>query len=138
MQIVEGLVSRPVEACWRAFTNVAKLSAWVPGLRDARVIDTRPDGLASEVMFEFVTGSIYSLVYRYDLAERTITWEPREGEQGGVRGEVSFDDVDRGTKVTYAIEQVRGRRAVERAIDDPHQLVAAFTRWMDDGNDDVD
>jgi len=131
MQVVEALVAAPVEVCWRAFVDVPKLTAWVPGLRDARVVEHGDHGLPTEVLFEFVTGSIYSLVYSYDLSDLTISWEPRAGEFGGVRGEVAFEDVERGTKMTYSIEQVAGRRAVERALDDPHALVASFTKWME-------
>ena len=131
MQVVEGLVACPRDACWQAFTDVAKLTQWVPGLRDARVIEEREDGLPAEIQFEYMTGSIYSLIYDYDLAGFSLAWRPRPGEHGGVRGEVSFEEIDRGTKMTYSIEQAYGRRAAERAFDDPHALVAAFTRYVE-------
>lgn len=130
MQTVEGLVAQPIDVCWRAFTNVAKLTQWVPGLRDARVIEMGDDGLPQEIMFEFVSGAVYSLVYSYDFDDSAISWEPRSGDQA-VRGEVAFVETERGTRMSYSIEQPPGRSRAERSLDDPHELVAAFTRYVE-------
>lgn len=131
MVVVEAIIGRRMGDVWRAFVDTDKLPQWVPGLRDARVIEEGPEGLPLEIQFEFVTGSIYSLVYAYDFDAHTISWMPRVGELDGISGSATFEDNDRGTKFTYANQQSPGRRAIERAIDDPHDLVAAFQRFME-------
>lgn len=133
MQIVSTVVMRPVEACWRVFTDPSSMTAWVPGLREALVIEAREDGLPSEVQFEFAADLIYSLLYSYDLGAHVVRWEPREGEHGAVRGFARFDPVEDGTQFTYALEHAPGRKAAERALDAPKTLLAAFTRWMHEG-----
>jgi uncharacterized membrane protein len=130
MQIVEGLVSRPIEACWRAFVDAPRLAQWVPALRSARLVEEH-EGMPSEIAFELVTGTTYSLRYAYDLATRTIRWVPKPGTTGGIRGEARFEQSERGTLVTLAIERDPGRSFAERSLDDAHALVAAFARWMD-------
>ena len=130
MQIVEGLVSRPIEACWQAFVDAPRLAQWVPALRSASIVEMR-DGMPSEIAFELVTGTTYSLLYAYDLAARTIRWEPKPGTIGGIGGEARFEESDRGTLVTLAIERHPGRSFAERSLDDAHELIAAFARWMD-------
>ena len=133
MQVVSTVVSRSVEACWRVFTDPTKLTAWVPGLRDARVIELDDDGLSREVHFEFATTLAYSLVYSYDVAARMVTWDPRDGDKGGVRGFASFAETEGGTQFTYALEHDDARKAAERAIDDPRTLAEAFARLMHEG-----
>lgn len=133
MQIESTLISRPVEACWRVFTDPAALIAWVPGLREALVIETGPDGLPLEIQFEFGAALIYSLVYSYDPHARVVRWEPRPGERGAVRGFARFEPITSGTRFTYALEHDRDRKAAERALDHPRTLTAAFARWMHEG-----
>lgn len=133
MQIVDAVVSRPLEACWRVFTDPAALTAWVPGLREALVIDSGDDALPREIQFEFGAELIYSLLYTYDLDARVVHWEPRPGEHGAVRGFARFEDHDGDTRVTYALEHEAGRKAIDRAFDDPRILVDAFARWMHEG-----
>jgi hypothetical protein len=87
--------------------------------------------MPSEIAFELVTGTTYSLLYAYDLATRTIRWEPKPGTIGGISGEARFEESDRGTLVTLAIARHPGRSFAERSLDDAHELVAAFARWMD-------
>ena len=45
---------------------------------------------------------------------------------------VIFDD---GTEMTYGIEHDEGRKAAERALDDPNLLIAAFARRMHEDRD---
>jgi hypothetical protein len=130
MQIVSTVVGRSLDACWRVFTDPTQMTAWVPGLRVALVIETGEDGLPREVQFEFATDLLYSLDYTYDLDAHVVSWEPRAGETGAVRGFARFDTVDDGTQVTYALEHEAGRKAAERAIDNPRLLVDAFARLM--------
>jgi hypothetical protein len=132
MQIVSVVIARPVEACWRAFIDPTIMTSWVPGLVDARVIETLPDGLPLEIQFEFGAALIYSLVYTYDAGERVVRWEPRPGEHGAVRGFARFTaEADFSTKLTYALEHDTGRKAAERMLDAPKTLLAAFARWME-------
>ncbi|MBA3456437.1 MAG: SRPBCC family protein [Deltaproteobacteria bacterium] len=135
MQIVSTVVSRPLDECWRVFTDPAALIAWIPGLRASLVIETRDDGLPQEIQFEFGKELIYSLLYTYDVAARIVRWEPRPGEHGAVRGFARFEKEGDGeaTRVTYALEHEAGRKALDRAIDDPKLLVEAFARWMHEG-----
>ncbi len=130
MQIVSTVVARSLDECWRVFTDPTQMTAWVPGLRAALVIETGDNGLPIEVQFEFATDLVYSLDYTYDLAAHVVRWQPRPGETGAVRGFARFDAVADGTEVTYALEHEAGRKAAERAIDNPRVLVDAFARLM--------
>jgi uncharacterized protein YndB with AHSA1/START domain len=135
VQIVATVVARPLDVCWRVFTDPATMAAWVPGLRTATVVRARPDGLAEEIRFAYAGNLDYALVYTYDLAEHVIRWEPSEVARGGVRGFARFSPVDGGVELTYAIEHDGGRRAAERALDDPRILVEAFARRMHEDRD---
>lgn len=135
MKIVSAQIARPVDACWRVFVDPAKLTAWVPGLREAKVISRRDDGLAHEIEFVYAAGLGYALVYTYDADARVVRWEPREGQRGGLRGFARFAAVDGGTAMTYAMEHDDGRKAAERALDDPNLLIAAFVRRMHEDRD---
>lgn len=128
MQVVDAIISRPVDACWRVFTDTSKLASWVPGLRTAKALSTRRDGLPAEIRFQFLAGPAYALRYTYDLDAHTIHWEPIGA--GGVRGSARFEATDNGTRLTYSLEQDMTRRAGERALDDPHNLAEAFASWM--------
>jgi uncharacterized protein YndB with AHSA1/START domain len=131
MQIVSAVIARPVDDCWRVFTDPAAMTSWVPGLVDARLIETTTDGLPLEIQFEFAAAHIYSLVYTYDREARVVRWEPRPGEHGAVRGFARFEATVGGTTFTYALEHDVGRKAAERWLDNPKQLVAAFQQWME-------
>ena len=135
MEIVSTDVQRPLDACWRVFTDPAALIHWVPGLVDARLIEARDDGLPGEVQFEFAAELLYSLVYSYDVAQHVVRWEPRANEVGAVRGFARFEAIEDGTRFTYALEHEPGRKAAERALDDPEMLIGAFARDMHEHRD---
>jgi len=135
VQIVSVSVSRPLEACWRVFVDPSTMTAWVPGLQAARLVGSRPDGLPGEIQFEFIAGLSYALIYTYDVDARVVRWEPREAARGGVRGFARFEVAGDKTCVTYALEHDGGRKAAERALDDPRTLVEAFARWMHEDRD---
>jgi hypothetical protein len=144
MRIVEADIGRPVEACWHVFTDAATMTSWVPGLRTARAIAVRDDGLAGEIEFSYAGGLTYALLYTYDVAECVVRWEPRDADRGAVRGFARFEpfrpsgislDHGIGTRFTYALEHDTGRRAAERALDDPQLLVDAFVRRMNEHRD---
>lgn len=101
------------------------------------MIEKDREGLPLEVRFKYVAGLDYALVYTYDKARHVVRWEPRldEIEHGGVRGFARFDEAEAGTQFTYALEHDEGRKAAERALDDPNQLVEAFSRWMHEERD---
>lgn len=130
MQIVDTVVERPIEACWRSFTDTTCMTEWVPGLCDVRVIETDDAGLPLEIQFELAAGLLYSLVYTYERENHLVRWEPRVGELGAVRGFARFERVEGGTRFTYALEHQPGRRAAAKASDDPHMFVEAFARWL--------
>jgi hypothetical protein len=130
MEIVSTDVQRPLDACWHVFTTPSVLVHWVPGLVGASLIAARPDGLPREVKFEFAAGLVYSLLYSYDVTEHVVRWEPREHDKGAVRGFARFEPADGGTRLTYALEHEPGRKAAERALDDPELLIGSFARYM--------
>ena len=135
MKIVSTQIARSVEACWDVFVDPAKLVLWVPGLREARVVSRRADGLPHEIEFIYAKDLSYALIYDYDLEQREVSWAPREGQTGGLRGFASFTADDDGTEMNYGIEHDEGRKAAERALDDPNQLIAAFARRMHEDRD---
>lgn len=132
MRIVSAEVARTREDCWRVFTDFETLPQWVPGLRAAKLVTFDVEGLPQEVRFEYAAGLTYSLEYRYDTDEFVVRWEPidEDGKRGGVRGFARFVAIEGGTQVTYALEHDAGRKAAERALDDPRTLVEAFARFM--------
>ncbi len=134
MRIVSAHVKRPVEACWRVFTDFEATLRWVPGLKSAQLVTFDLEGLPEEVRYEFVAGLRYSLAYMYDTENNVVRWEPvdEEGKRGGVRGFARFEPTGGGTHVTYALEHDVGRKAAERALDDPQFVVDAFARFMHD------
>lgn len=130
MRIVTTSIARPLEACWRAFTEPASMPRWVPGLRTATVVDLVVDELPAKIAFEYAVGLRYTLRYTYDLDAHVVRWEPLGDEGGGVRGFARFTVIDGGTQLTYALEHDVGRKAAERALDDPNMLAEAFARFM--------
>lgn len=129
MRSVVGFIARSPDRCWRAFTDAASLSAWVPGLRKVKVIAARPDGLAQEVLFDFAASLTYSLVYSYDLEARRVTWEPRIGRRDAIRGFACIEPWDGGSRLTYGIDAGDGRAAHE--LDEPRNIVSAFAQWIE-------
>jgi hypothetical protein len=137
MRIVSEVVQRPLEACWKVFTDHATMPRWVPGLRTADLVEFDVTGLPHEIRFQYAAGLTYSLRYTYDIERHVVRWEPAgdEGERGGVRGFARFEEVEGGTQFTYALEHDEGRKAAERALDDPRRLAEAFARWMHEDRD---
>lgn len=128
LRSVAGFIARSPATCWRGLTDAASLPAWLPGLRRARVIEARPDGLAREVLFDFGSSLSYSLVYDYVPERREVTWEPRVGRRDAVRGFARIEPWDGGSRLTYALEPVDAGRG---AAGEPRELVAAFARWIE-------
>ena len=135
MESVSIEVQRPVDSCWRVFTTPSMLVQWVPGLVGATLVASRADGLPREVIFEFAAGLRYTLLYTYDVADHVVRWEPREHDTGAVRGFAQFEPTDVGARLTYALEHEPGRKAAERAFDDPEMLVGSFARYMHEHRD---
>lgn len=104
----------------------------MPGLKEAHLIEFDIEGLPAEIRFEYAAGLQYVLQYTYDSEHWVLRWEPvdEDGKRGGVRGFARFDEVEGGTQVTYALEHDKGRKAAERALDNPQQLVDAFANFM--------
>jgi uncharacterized protein YndB with AHSA1/START domain len=137
MRIVSARIARPLEACWRAFTDASALPRWVPGLQAADLVARTAADLPLQIRFRYVAGLTYSLRYTYDIAQRVVRWEPvdEDGQAGGVRGFARFAPVAGGTELTYALEHAAGRRAAERALDSPELLLETFARFMHDEHD---
>lgn len=124
VETVTTVVSRDVDACWRVFTDIGRLTSWVPGLRSAEIL-TVERGLPAEIHFEFGTFA-YTLVYSYDRAKREVHWQPKLGKAGGVTGFARFEAVDGGTRFTYALAPGQARMAEALT-----PLVEAFARRME-------
>jgi hypothetical protein len=130
MDVVTQVIAQPPDACWRVFTDLTTMIRWVPGLRSASLVASRDDNLPAEIRFEFLGGLAYSLMYSYDVDGRTVRWRPKFGEKGAVRGYAKFEPHADGTQMTYALEHDPGRKAAERAFDDPDVIVEAFSRFV--------
>jgi uncharacterized protein YndB with AHSA1/START domain len=132
MRIVSVVVARSIEDCWRVFTDGEVLPKWVPGLQRADLVEFDIEGLPHEIRFKYAAGLEYSLRYTYDSEAFVLRWEPvgTDDKHGGVRGFARFDEVEGGTQLTYALEHDQGRKAAERALDNPQQLVEAFANFM--------
>jgi hypothetical protein len=135
MEIVSIDVQRPLDACWRVFTTPSMLVHWVPGLVGATLVASRGDGLPREVRFEFAAGLAYSLLYDYDVDDHVVRWEPVEHDRGAVRGFAQLEATEVGTRLTYSLEHESGRKAAERALDDPEMLIGSFARYMHEHRD---
>lgn len=129
VQTASVFVPRDPQACWRLFTDVSLLAAWVPGLRRAQVI-SKERGFPSEVHFEFATSLAYTLAYSYDVERREVRWSPKLGRRDGVSGFARFDSFDQGTRLTYALEHGDGRSQADRELGDVEKLLAALQAWL--------
>ncbi|MEO6772532.1 MAG: SRPBCC family protein [Kofleriaceae bacterium] len=124
METVTTVVPRDVDACWRVFTDVARLTSWVPGLLSAEIL-TVERGLPAEIHFELGTFA-YTLVYTYDRVHREVHWQPKLGKAAGVTGFARFEPIDGGTRITYGLAPGQARTAEELT-----PLVEAFARRME-------
>lgn len=129
VEIVTVVVPRDPQQCWRLFTDVSLLGAWVPGLRHAQVL-VKEKGLPLEVHYEFAESRAYTLVYSYDVEQREVRWQPKLGARDGVAGFARFDACEAGTQLTYGLEHGEGRTAEERELGDLNKLVASLQAWL--------
>lgn len=130
METVTAFVACDPTTCFRAFTDARQLAAWVPGLRRADIL-SKARGLAEEVHFEYANDFAYTLVYRYDVAKREVSWQPKLGAAEGVSGFARFDDTPGGgTQITYALEHGEARSALDQEAGSLVALVAAFVTWV--------
>ncbi len=129
MQTATTYVPRDADTCWRVFTDIPRLTQWVPGLRHAEIL-TKSRGEPAEVHYQFAHSLAYTLVYTYDRARREIHWEPKLGPREGVSGWVRFEPFEGGTRLTYALEHGDGRGAAERELGDLQRLVDAYATWL--------
>lgn len=135
MQVATVYVPRAPQACWRLFTDVTLLGAWVPGLRKAQVI-AKERGLPAEVHFEFATSLAYTLAYSYDVERREVRWVPKLGRRDGVAGFARFESFDDGTRLTYGLEHGDNRTPADRELGDVEALLGALQRWLVDQRGD--
>src|SRR5688572_12395641 len=127
-----AVIARRPQACWRAFTDVDTLVAWVPGLRRARLVTRDRDGMPAEVEFEFAKSRTYTLVYSYEStdAAKIVKWRPRMGARDAVSGEARFEAAEGGTLVTYDLVHGEARSETERYLGSADELLEAFARWL--------
>lgn len=127
--VVNAFIPMSPERCWKAFTDVAMLLSWVPGLRRARVVRAGTGGLPLEVAFEFGATLSYSLVYEHDAEQRIVRWQPRVGRRDGVTGSARFEPEGEGCRVTYSSEP-NVHASEERAHESPRRILDAFVAWV--------
>lgn len=131
MPTVDVEIARPLDHCWRAFTNARLFSAWMPGLRRATIV-AEANGLPTEVMFELSASLTYSLVYRYELATHEVHWSPRLGARDAVRGSAKLEATESGgTRMTYTLEQGAARTTGDLMLGGAEAVSAAFVRWLE-------
>jgi uncharacterized protein YndB with AHSA1/START domain len=119
-------VDRAPRRCYEAFTEAKHLTAWVPGLRRATVVETDASGRAREVKFDHGESLTYSLRYEYDDDARAVRWTPGVGVREAVSGEVRFDDDGAGCRITYELAAGVARREGAGAA----AVLEAFVRWI--------
>lgn len=130
------VIARRPNACWRAFTAVETLCAWVPGLRRAQLVTKDHNGMPTEVQFEFAESRTYTLVYSYESTDtaRIVRWTPRLGARDAVAGMAKFEPSGEppevATLMTYELEHGAARSQRERFLASDEELLAAFARWM--------
>jgi hypothetical protein len=126
------VIPRHPQACWLAFTAIETLCAWVPGLRAARLIARAPNAMPAEIEFEFAESRRYTLSYSYEGTEtaKIVRWYPRSNHSEAVRGWARFEPCEGGTRVEYELFHGPARNDLERYLDDPEDVLAAFARWM--------
>jgi hypothetical protein len=133
------VIARRPQACWRAFTAVETLCAWVPGLRRAQLVTKDQNGMPTEVQFEFAESRTYTLVYEYESTStaRIVRWRPRLGARDAVSGLAKFEPAeeaqesgDVATLMTYELEHGEARSDLERYLGSAEELLGAFARWM--------
>ena len=134
-----AVIARRPQACWRAFTEVDTLVAWVPGLRRAKLVTRDRNGMPAEVEFEFAESRMYTLVYTYESTDiaKIVKWEPRLGARAAVAGHARFEPCDGGTLVTYELVHGEARSEVERYLASAEELLDSFARWMSESQERV-
>ena len=123
-------IARSPDECWRALTDPTHFPTWMPGLRAVEVLSL-DGGLPHEVRFERTSALSYSLVYRYDLAARTIAWEPHEHVRDAVRGSIRIEAHGAGSRLTCRLEQGAGRKTGDLSLGSVHTIMGAFARWLE-------
>jgi hypothetical protein len=129
VKTVTVVVPRDPQTCWRLFTDISLLGAWVPGLRRAQVL-AKEKGLPLEVHYEFAESRAYTLLYSYDVEQREVRWQAKLGRRDGVSGFARFEAQGDGTQLTYGLEHGEGRSAAERELGDLDTLVASLQAWL--------
>jgi hypothetical protein len=129
VQTVSVVVPKDPQTCWRLFTDISLLGAWVPGLRRSQVL-AKERGMPLEVHYEFAESRAYTLVYSYDAERREVRWQPKLGRRDGVTGFARFEETDGGTLLTYGLEHGEARSASDRELGDAEKLVASLQAWL--------
>jgi hypothetical protein len=126
LQTAETIVRAPAEKCFELFCDPKLLPHLIPAIKRVKVVRSRPDGRALEVLFEGETLS-YSVVYEYDVAARRVTWEPGIGRRDSVRGFAEFHAEGTGCKLRYGVASTTRRLDPDEAS----LFVAAFAQWVE-------
>ena len=107
--VVEIVLRRSPDECYREFCDVRTARLWLPGLKKVRVARDDARGRALEATYELGDALSYALVYAYDDEARKVRWVPSAGLLDGVSGYAEFAPHPEGCRFTYALESVRGR-----------------------------
>jgi uncharacterized protein YndB with AHSA1/START domain len=131
--VVNRVIARPAERCYAMFCNARLLTAWVPGLKRAKVVLADAEGRPAEVLFAYGESRSYSLVYRYQPDQLRIDWSQGIGRRDGVSGWALFRPLGKGCELTYTLEIGEGRSAEDIALGDPKGIVESFAKFMESG-----
>ncbi len=122
--MVQLVLRRPPDACFRAFVDLAAARLWVPGLKKVRVVRADAAGRPLEASFEHGPSRTYALVYAYDVERLRARWVPSAGVRDAVSGHAAFEAHPEGCLFTYALDGLRTDAAHER------EVAEAFARWV--------
>jgi hypothetical protein len=131
--VVNKIIPRAAERCYAMFCNARLLTAWVPGLKRAKVVLADAEGRPAEVIFAFGESRSYSLKYHYQPEQLRVDWTQGMGRRDGVAGWAIFRAVGQGCELTYTLELGEGRLATDDLQGDPRAIVDAFGRFMESG-----
>lgn len=124
---------------WSLLADPRLAGEWVTGVAEAEVVAQTGDGRALRVRFTgmpSVGSASYEVEYRYDEAERTLTWHTVEGDRP-IEGHARIEVIDAARCRLHYVLRVRTPGSLPRwardslADDTPARAVGAFQRFVE-------
>ena len=104
---VELEIDASPQLCFDAMADFASYPKWQTAVKEARVIDRRPEGPVVEYTVDLLVRKIrYVLAYRTDPEKFRISWDYVEGDAADVAGEFIVEPLvgGRRSRATYRLE----------------------------------